>query len=126
MYLLLFVFCSKFCQLFIPKFVYILNSCYYQNIYNWNYSIFSSESGANKEQEKPQFPFQLKTVHKDGVTCAMCPWYTFCRGCLIPSDDTLIETTVMYCGIDWEPGVLHLRYQYSEEKVHFISSSILI
>eukprot|EP00800_Vazella_pourtalesii_P019812 TRINITY_DN687_c0_g1_i4.p1 TRINITY_DN687_c0_g1~~TRINITY_DN687_c0_g1_i4.p1 ORF type:complete len:1290 (+),score=322.70 TRINITY_DN687_c0_g1_i4:294-4163(+) len=73
----------------------------------------SCDTGADN---KPEFPFNLKMVYKDGVTCARCPWYTFCRGCPIPCDETAIVSNVSFIGIDWQPGVLHLRYQYSEEK----------
>ena len=56
-------------------------------------------------------------MNKDGLTCAKCPWYTFCRGCALPCDEKKVEETVGFCGIDWDPAILHLRYQYSEEKV---------
>lgn len=29
------------------------------------------------------FPFTLRAVKADGLTCAICPWSSFCRGCEI-------------------------------------------
>ncbi|XP_068142891.1 ubiquitin carboxyl-terminal hydrolase 32 isoform X1 [Drosophila tropicalis] len=29
------------------------------------------------------FPFTLRAVRADGLTCAICPWSSFCRGCEI-------------------------------------------
>ncbi|KAI6646795.1 Usp32 protein [Oopsacas minuta] len=76
----------------------------------------SEGEGATNQEQTNEYPFKLKMVSKDGVTCAQCPWYIFCRGCPILCDENQIQTNVTFIGIDWEPDVLHLRYQYSEEK----------
>ncbi|XP_064618756.1 ubiquitin carboxyl-terminal hydrolase 32-like [Lineus longissimus] len=64
-----------------------------------------------------EYPFTLKKVQKDGVTCAKCPWYQFCRGCRIDCDASVFRFASSYIAIDWEPTAIHLRYQTSQEKV---------
>ncbi|XP_055844484.1 ubiquitin carboxyl-terminal hydrolase 32 isoform X2 [Episyrphus balteatus] len=42
------------------------------------------------------FPFTLRAVTSDGLTCALCPWTSFCRGCEIPcNDDLLLRGTLI-------------------------------
>ena len=66
-----------------------------------------------------EYPFCLKTVMKDGVTCDKCPWYRFCRGCRIHCNTDTFELGHggAFVAIDWEPTALHLRYQTSLERV---------
>lgn len=37
-----------------------------------------------------EFPFRVRVVRAGGAWCARCPWHALCRGCTLPSDDTLI------------------------------------
>lgn len=62
------------------------------------------------------YPFELRAVQKDGLTCSWCPWYRFCRGCLISCSDQEFGNTTSYLAIEWDPTTLHLRYQSSQEK----------
>ncbi|XP_037930663.1 ubiquitin carboxyl-terminal hydrolase 32 isoform X2 [Teleopsis dalmanni] len=42
------------------------------------------------------FPFTLRAVKKDGLTCALCGWSDFCRGCEIPcNNDYLLQGFVV-------------------------------
>ncbi|XP_071945533.1 ubiquitin carboxyl-terminal hydrolase 32-like isoform X2 [Antedon mediterranea] len=63
------------------------------------------------------YPYTLKAVQKDGLTCAWCPWYRFCRGCEIVCDSLKFNHGTAYIAVDWEPTALHLRYQSSQERV---------
>ncbi|KAM7355200.1 ubiquitin specific protease 32 isoform 3-T3 [Cochliomyia hominivorax] len=36
------------------------------------------------------FPFSLRAVKSDGLTCALCPWSNFCRGCEIPCNNDYV------------------------------------
>ncbi|XP_065362386.1 ubiquitin carboxyl-terminal hydrolase 32 isoform X2 [Calliphora vicina] len=36
------------------------------------------------------FPFSLRAVKNDGLTCALCPWSNFCRGCEIPCNNDYV------------------------------------
>ncbi|XP_066297333.1 ubiquitin carboxyl-terminal hydrolase 32-like isoform X2 [Branchiostoma lanceolatum] len=64
-----------------------------------------------------EYPFVLKAVQRDGITCAWCPWYRFCRGCVIDCTEEEFAMGSSYVAIDWDPTALHLRYQESQEKV---------
>lgn len=64
-----------------------------------------------------EYPFTLKAVQKDGLTCTWCPWYRFCRGCTIEYGPQLFSCATSYLAVDWEPTALHLRYHASQEKV---------
>uniref|UniRef100_S4RA38 Ubiquitin carboxyl-terminal hydrolase 32 n=1 Tax=Petromyzon marinus TaxID=7757 RepID=S4RA38_PETMA len=65
-----------------------------------------------------QYPFTLSAVQKDGVTCAWCPWYRFCRGCKIECNTVVfVGSSGVYIAIDWDPTALHLRYQTAQERV---------
>ncbi|XP_006811225.1 ubiquitin carboxyl-terminal hydrolase 32-like [Saccoglossus kowalevskii] len=64
-----------------------------------------------------EYPFVLKAVQRDGITCAWCPWYRFCRGCKIDCVDDDFAVGSAYIAIDWDPTALHLRYQSSQERV---------
>ncbi|CAI9715032.1 ubiquitin carboxyl-terminal hydrolase 32-like [Octopus vulgaris] len=63
-----------------------------------------------------EYPFTLKVVQKDGFACAWCPWYKFCRGCVIDCNTNVFNFGSSFVAIDWEPTALHLRYQTSNEK----------
>ncbi|KAJ8312078.1 hypothetical protein KUTeg_009451 [Tegillarca granosa] len=63
-----------------------------------------------------EYPFTLKVVQKDGLTCAWCPWHRFCRGCKLVCDLSEFNFGSSFIAIDWEPTALHLRYQTSHER----------
>ncbi|XP_061923312.1 ubiquitin carboxyl-terminal hydrolase 32 [Entelurus aequoreus] len=64
-----------------------------------------------------QYPFTLRVVDKDGTSCALCPWYRFCRGCMIACTEEEVSLGNSYISVDWDPTALHLRYQTSQERV---------
>ncbi|XP_056466996.1 ubiquitin carboxyl-terminal hydrolase 32 isoform X2 [Gadus chalcogrammus] len=64
-----------------------------------------------------QYPFTLRVVSKDGISCAWCPWYRFCRGCAIECTDDRASVGNAYIAVDWDPTALHLRYQTSQERI---------
>ncbi|XP_063962632.1 ubiquitin carboxyl-terminal hydrolase 32-like [Lytechinus pictus] len=68
------------------------------------------------DSPRQKYPFTLKAVLKDGLTCAWCPWYRFCRGCDIPCDSETLRSGLAYIAIEWDPTALHLRYQNSQER----------
>ncbi|XP_030848149.1 ubiquitin carboxyl-terminal hydrolase 32 isoform X3 [Strongylocentrotus purpuratus] len=68
------------------------------------------------DSPRQKYPFTLKAVLKDGLTCAWCPWYRFCRGCDIPCESEALKTGLAYIAIEWDPTALHLRYQNSQER----------
>lgn len=63
------------------------------------------------------YPFELKNVTDSGLSCAVCPWFKFCRGCTVECNDEEFNCNCEYLAIEWEPTTLHLRYQSSQEKV---------
>ena len=67
-----------------------------------------------------EYPFSLKTVQRDGFTCAWCPWYRFCRGCALECNTEKFSLHSDFLAVDWEPNALHLRYQSSQERVSII------
>ena len=72
-----------------------------------------------------EFPFVLRMVEREGLQCAVCPWYHFCRGCQLNCDDTLFPTaTVAFLAIDWDPTALHLRYQSTLERIVMDDESV--
>lgn len=71
-----------------------------------------------KDGDAGDFPFELRAVQKDGLTCAWCPWYRFCHGCVIKcSEQEFGSSSSSYIAIEWDPTTLHLRYQSSQEKI---------
>uniref|UniRef100_A0A3Q3KE96 ubiquitinyl hydrolase 1 n=1 Tax=Monopterus albus TaxID=43700 RepID=A0A3Q3KE96_MONAL len=64
-----------------------------------------------------QYPFTLRVVGKDGNSCAWCPWYRFCRGCIIECTEDRASVGNAYIAVDWDPTALHLRYQTSQERI---------
>ncbi|CAH1801921.1 unnamed protein product [Owenia fusiformis] len=71
-----------------------------------------------------EYPFTLKVVQKDGVSCAWCPWYQFCRGCKIECSPEKFSHSSLYVAIDWEPTALHLRYQSAAERIYTDHESV--
>ncbi|XP_046979817.1 ubiquitin carboxyl-terminal hydrolase 32 [Schistocerca americana] len=71
-----------------------------------------------------EFPFVLKAVQRDGMQCALCPWYRFCRGCRIPCSEAEFNFRCTHLAIDWDPTALHLRYQTSQERVFVEHESV--
>ncbi|XP_076059243.1 ubiquitin specific protease 32 isoform X2 [Oratosquilla oratoria] len=71
-----------------------------------------------------EFPFTLRVVDREGMQCAWCPWYRFCRGCELPCDDCKFPLTASFLAIDWDPTALHLRYQSAAERVFHDDSSV--
>ncbi|XP_074640674.1 ubiquitin carboxyl-terminal hydrolase 32-like [Tubulanus polymorphus] len=71
-----------------------------------------------------EYPFTVKIVSKDGLTCATCPWFKFCRGCKIDCDLKKFSFASSYIAIDWEPTAIHLRYQTSQEKAYLAHGSV--
>ncbi|XP_065891186.1 ubiquitin carboxyl-terminal hydrolase 32-like isoform X2 [Dysidea avara] len=69
-----------------------------------------------KSTDEPEFPFTLKMVARDGLSCSQCPWYRFCRGCLLTCNDTVFASKCDYLAIDWDPTVRHIRYQSALER----------
>ncbi|KAL2096161.1 hypothetical protein ACEWY4_008309 [Coilia grayii] len=64
-----------------------------------------------------QYPFTLRVVQKDGNSCAWCPWYRFCRGCMVDCCEDRASLGNAYIAVDWDPTALHLRYQTSQERI---------
>lgn len=71
-----------------------------------------------------EYPFILKAVQRDGLVCAWCPWYRFCRGCKIECNDTSFNFASAFISIDWDPTALHLRYQASQERITINHESV--
>ncbi|XP_042222314.1 ubiquitin carboxyl-terminal hydrolase 32-like isoform X6 [Homarus americanus] len=71
-----------------------------------------------------EFPFVLRVVEREGLQCAWCPWYRFCRGCQLPCDDNTFSQNAAFLAIDWDPTALHLRYQTALERVFMEHSSV--
>ncbi|XP_071178506.1 ubiquitin carboxyl-terminal hydrolase 32-like [Mytilus edulis] len=64
-----------------------------------------------------EYPFTLKVVQKDGLSCAWCPWHRFCRGCKLSCNSDSFNFGSSFIAIDWDPTALHLRYQTSLERL---------
>ncbi|XP_048120493.1 LOW QUALITY PROTEIN: ubiquitin carboxyl-terminal hydrolase 32 [Alosa alosa] len=71
-----------------------------------------------------QYPFTLRVVQKDGNSCAWCPWYRFCRGCMVDCCEDRASLGNAYIAVDWDPTALHLRYQTSQERIVEEHSSV--
>ena len=72
-----------------------------------------------------EFPFVLRAVEREGLQCAWCPWYKFCRGCQLPCEDKMFPQNSAFLAIDWDPTALHLRYQSALERVSVIMETIV-
>ena len=99
----------------------------------------SDHRGSTDAQQ--QFPFELKKINKDSISCSHCPWYRyatslmkdnellccilcslslllrFCRGCPIDCDDNALGRTSGYIALDWNLTTLQLKYQSALERV---------
>ncbi|XP_037889986.1 ubiquitin carboxyl-terminal hydrolase 32 isoform X1 [Glossina fuscipes] len=42
------------------------------------------------------FPFSLRAVKCDGLTCALCSWSNFCRGCEIPCNNDYVLQGLLF------------------------------
>ncbi|OQS06059.1 hypothetical protein THRCLA_20453 [Thraustotheca clavata] len=66
------------------------------------------------------YSFTVRQVLKpDGLSCAKCPWTTFCIGCVIdPTDTTLLSLTAnTMLSIDWGEDVLAQRLAIEKQEV---------
>lgn len=50
------------------------------------------------------FPFTLRAVKSDGLTCAICSWSNFCGGCEIPCNNDFVQTGI------WSDGASSSKY----------------
>ncbi|KAK4322970.1 hypothetical protein Pmani_006294 [Petrolisthes manimaculis] len=71
-----------------------------------------------------EFPFVLRAVEREGLQCAWCPWYKFCRGCELLCDQDIFCPAAAFLAIDWDPTALHLRYQTALERVFVEHASV--
>ena len=67
------------------KYEYFLNNpTKYENSLWWKGSIQNDISKKNNIPEiKPCSPFVLKILKKNTKSCAFCPWFKFCTGCVL-------------------------------------------
>eukprot|EP00095_Tigriopus_kingsejongensis_P012381 snap_masked-scaffold190_size271632-processed-gene-1.19 protein:Tk12381 transcript:snap_masked-scaffold190_size271632-processed-gene-1.19-mRNA-1 annotation:"ubiquitin carboxyl-terminal hydrolase 32" len=63
-----------------------------------------------------EYPFNLKTVQKDGSWCSQCSWQLYCRGCPLPCYSEPYKFMSSYLAIDWDQTALHLRYLSAQER----------
>ncbi|XP_059091562.1 ubiquitin carboxyl-terminal hydrolase 32-like isoform X4 [Tigriopus californicus] len=63
-----------------------------------------------------EYPFNLKTVTKDGSWCSRCSWQLYCRGCPLPCSAEPFQFSSSNLAIDWDQTALHLRYLSAQEK----------
>lgn len=92
-----------------------LYSCVWQQVSRF---ISAPPPGEESMEDRDSgYPFKLKAVSEDGLNCAVCPWFKFCRGCTIECNDEEFNCNCQCIAIEWEPTTLHLRYQSSQEKV---------
>jgi ubiquitin carboxyl-terminal hydrolase 6/32 len=68
------------------------------------------------EDTDKSYPYTVRMVKREGLFCCRCPWYKFCRGCVIECDDTPIGDDPQYLAIDWDDAFLHLKYQSAQER----------
>ncbi|VDM98335.1 unnamed protein product [Thelazia callipaeda] len=86
--------------------------------------------GANRaidaaEDIRNGYPFDLCCVKLSFEWCSKCEWPAFCRGCLIPNNDSIIEDNLTAVSVDWKPTALYLRYQHSVELLCRDDESVL-
>lgn len=81
-------------------------------------------SAESRDSPQQKYPFTLKMVQKDGLNCALCPWYRFCRGCDIPCTEEPLGPGVAFIAVEWDPTALHLRYQASQERAFVDHESV--
>ena len=68
------------------------------------------------DETERRYPFDIKCVDKDGNYCMSCPWYKFCRGCIIAYNNSTFNLPCSHVAVDWDSTTLHLHYQQSQEK----------
>ncbi|VDK88939.1 unnamed protein product [Litomosoides sigmodontis] len=71
------------------------------------------------------YPFDLCCVNLSFEWCSKCEWTAFCRGCVILSNDEIVESNLVAVAIDWKPTALYLRYQHSVELLCRDDGSVL-
>uniref|UniRef100_A0A915Q6R4 ubiquitinyl hydrolase 1 n=1 Tax=Setaria digitata TaxID=48799 RepID=A0A915Q6R4_9BILA len=86
--------------------------------------------GANRaidaaEDIRNGYPFDLCCVKLSFEWCSRCEWPAFCRGCVIPNNDRIIDDNLSAVAIDWKPTALYLRYQHSVELLCRDDESVL-
>ncbi|XP_028419298.1 ubiquitin carboxyl-terminal hydrolase 32-like, partial [Dendronephthya gigantea] len=114
------------CPLIIPCIPGTKNSELYLSVWQQISRFVSVPSPGDELSSNRQngYPFELKVVTESGLSCALCPWFKFCRGCTIECNDEQFNCNCQYLAIEWEPTTLHLRYQSSQEKVFTEHASV--
>ena len=82
-------------------------------------NVHDDHTSARIDQGQAPYPFVLKTVSPNGLSCSLCRWNKFCLGCVLEKDDHLYSGNSMTLSIDWDARVQHLYFQRDEEfKIH--------
>ena len=81
------------------KYKYFLDSpSNYEKKLWWNY-----------EEKNPskKLPFKITLINKDTLSCAICPWFRLCQGCVLkPSDSDYINiNTDALIAVEWDKEV---------------------
>ena len=81
------------------KYKYFLDSpSNYEKKLWWNY-----------EEKNPskKLPFKITLINKDTLSCAICPWFRLCQGCVLkPSDSDYINiSTDALIAVEWDKDV---------------------
>ena len=81
------------------KYKYFLDSpSNYEKKLWWNY-----------EEKNPskKLPFKITLINKDTLSCAICPWFRLCQGCVLkPSDSEYINIkTDALIAVEWDKDV---------------------
>ena len=81
------------------KYKYFLDSpSNYEKKLWWNY-----------EEKNPskKLPFKITLINKDTLSCAICPWFRLCQGCVLkPSDSDYINIkTDALIAVEWDKDV---------------------
>jgi ubiquitin carboxyl-terminal hydrolase 6/32 len=93
------------------------NKDIYHDVWRQVERLISKDTKFNQKfQVEDEFPFKLKMVDKYGLRCARCSRYNFCSGCVLEYREDVFSNPCSYLAIDWDPTVLHLRYQYTLER----------
>lgn len=93
----------------------ITNTDLYDNIWK-HVSKYVTGVTLGSEPDEKKYPFDLKSVDKDGNYCIFCPWFKFCRGCNIEYGNMPFNFAITHIAVDWDSTTLHLHYQQSQEK----------
>ena len=71
------------------KYLYFLDKPY--NKYLW-WRLDKNKENNNEIDYKKCSPFVIKILHKKNFSCAFCPWFKFCTGCILsPEDNNYID-----------------------------------